>query len=152
MARVTWKGRIKVAELSFPVGLYAAATTSTRVSFHILNRKTGHRVHREYVDDETGDPVDKDDQVKGYETDDGEYLILTPEEEAAAVPESDKTIRVLSFLDCAEVDAVYFDRPYFLAPTDPDFADSFAVLRDGMRQEKVAALGRAVLFRRCAPC
>ena len=148
MARVMWKGRIKLAELAFPVSLYGAATTSKRVSFHILNRKSGNRVHREYVDEETGKPVERDDQVKGYETDDGEYLILTPEEVAEAVPESDKTIRIVSFLDCAEVDAAYFDRPYFLAPADPDFGDTFAVLRDGMRKENVAAQGRAVLFRR----
>ena len=131
-----------------PVGLYAAATQSKRVSFHILNRKTGHRVQRQYIDEETEKPVEQDQQVKGYETDDGEYLILDPDEIAAAVPDSDKTIRIEAFVPCPEVDTVYFDRPYFLAPSDERVAETFAVLRDGMRKQKVAALARAVLFRR----
>ena len=65
--RATWKGTIKLAELAFPVALYAAATTSKRISFHILNRKTGNRVHREYVDEQTEEPVESEEQVKGYE-------------------------------------------------------------------------------------
>jgi DNA end-binding protein Ku len=148
MARAVWKGRIKLAELTFPVSLYAAAATSQRVSFHILNRKTRNRVHREYVDEETGKPVEKDDQVKGYEIESGEYVVLQPEEIAAAVPEGDKTIRILSFIECDEVNSVYFDRPYFLTPNDKTFGETFAVLRDGMAKKHVAALGQAVLFRR----
>ena len=59
-ARATWKGSIRLGEVVVPVALYAAATMSKRISFHIINRKTGHRVHREYVDDETGKPVDRE--------------------------------------------------------------------------------------------
>lgn len=147
-ARATWRGYIRLAELAFPVSLYAAATTSKRVSFHILNRKTGNRVNREYIDEETEKPVEREKQVKGYETGQGEYLVLTPEEIAEAVPESDKTIRIEAFIDCPDVDAVYFDRPYFLAPPDGVLGESFAVLLEGMRRKKVAALAHAVLFRR----
>ena len=146
--RATWKGYIKLAELAFPVSLYAAATTSKRVSFHILNRKTGNRVHRQYIDEETEKPVEKEQQVKGYETAKGQYIVLEPEEIAGAVPESDKTIRIEAFIECPEVDTVYFDKPYYLAPADGIFADSFAVMREGMKKKKVAALGSAVLFRR----
>src|SRR5690606_23536044 len=102
----------------FPVALYAAATTSQRVSFHILNRKTGHRVHRQYIDEETEKPVERDQQVKGYATGEDQYVVLQPEEIAEVVPESDKTIRVEGFIACPQVDTVYFDRPYFLAPPD----------------------------------
>lgn len=146
--RATWKGTVKLAELAFPVALYAAATTSKRVSFHILNRDTGNRVRREYVDEETEAPVDKEHQVKGYETSKDRYVVLEPEEIAEAVPESDKTLTIEAFIPCSAVETVYFDKPYFIAPADEDFADSFAVVREGMRKKKVAALARTVLFRR----
>lgn len=146
--RAIWKGYLKVGELAVPVSLHAGATTAQRVSFHVLNRKTGNRVHREYVDEETGKPVERDQQVKGYETGEGEYIVLEPEEIAEAVPESDKTLRVEAFIDCPDVDTVYFDKPYFLAPADATAAESFAVLRAGMEKKGVAALACAVLFRR----
>ncbi len=147
-ARATWKGTIKLAELAFPVALYAAATTSNRVSFHILNGDTGNRVRREYIDEETGEPVDRDQQVKGYETAPDQYIVLDPEEIADTVPDSDKTLRIEAFIPCSAIESVYFDKPYFIAPTDEMFSDSFAVLREGMRKKQVAALARAVLFRR----
>lgn len=146
--RATWKGTIRLAELAFPVALYAAATTSKRISFHILNRATGNRVRREYVDEETETPVEKEDQVKGYETGKDQYIIFQPEEIAEAVPQSDKTLTIEAFIPCPEVETVYFDKPYFIAPSDESFSDSFAVVREGMRKTKVAALARAVLFRR----
>jgi len=146
--RATWKGYVKIAELSFPVALYAGATTSERISFHVINRKTGNRVHREYIDEETEKPVERDNQVKGYEVDDGQYVILEPEEIAEAVPESDKTIRIEAFIECSDVDTAYFDRPYLLAPSGAIAEESFSVVREGMRRKNVAALGRAVLFRR----
>ncbi|MFC3727197.1 non-homologous end joining protein Ku [Neoaquamicrobium sediminum] len=146
--RALWKGHLSIGELSCAVALYAAATTSDRVSFHIVNRKTGNRVRREYVDEETGKPVDRDDQVKGYETSKGNYVLLEPDEIAAAVPESDKTLAVESFVPCDEVDTVYFDKPYFVAPADEAAEEAFAVMREGMRKKKVVALARAVLFRR----
>ncbi|MEX4007218.1 Ku protein [Neoaquamicrobium sediminum] len=146
--RALWKGHLSIGELSCAVALYAAATTSDRVSFHIVNRKTGNRVRREYVDEETGKPVDRDDQVKGYETSKGNYVLLEPDEIAAAVPESDKTLAVESFVPCDDVDTVYFDKPYFVAPADEAAEEAFAVMREGMRKKKVVALARAVLFRR----
>src|SRR5690606_923804 len=118
--------------------------TSRRVSFNIINRDTGNRVHREYVDEETGKPVEKENQVKGYETEEGETIILDPDEIAEAVPESDKTIRIESFIQCSDVDSVYFDKPYYIAPQSGVLGESFMLLRDGMRRRNVAALGRAV--------
>lgn len=146
--RATWKGFLKLSELTFPVALYAGATTSKRVSFNIINRKTGNRVHRQYIDEETEQPVESDDQVKGYDTGDGHYIILEPEEINEAVPQSDKTINIETFIPCDDVDTVYFDRPYFIAPSGAAGADPFSVIREGMRRKKVAALCRAVLFRR----
>jgi DNA end-binding protein Ku len=146
-ARANWKGFIKFGEVACAVALYTAASSSERIAFNTLNRATGNRVRREFVDSETGNPVERDDQVKGYEIENGDHIVLEPEEVAAAVPESDKTLKIEAFVPCNEIDDVYFDKPYYLAP-DKMGADGFKLLRDGMRQAKVAAIARAVLFRR----
>jgi DNA end-binding protein Ku len=146
--RANWKGFIRIAELSIPVALYSAATTSERIAFHTVNRNTGNRVRRQFVDEETEEPVEKEHQVKGYELGQGQYVILEQAEIEAAIPESDKTIGIDAFIPCPEVDTVYFDKPYFLAPSGAVGNEAFAMIREGMRRQKVAALGRAVLFRR----
>ncbi len=145
--RANWKGFIKYGEVACPVALYTAASSSERIAFNTLNRKTGNRVKREFVDSETGDPVERDEQVKGYEVENGQYIILEPEEVAAAVPDSDKTLKIDAFIPCHEIDDVYFDKPYYLAP-DKLGTDAFLLLRDGMKKAKVAAIARTVLFRR----
>lgn len=146
--RANWKGFLTVAEVSCPVALYTAASTSERIAFHTLNRATGNRVRRQFIDSDTGKPVDRDDQVKGYEVGSGEYIILDPDEVAAAVPNSDKTLSVSTFIGCGDIDDVYFDKPYYLAPTDRHAEEAYALIREGMRKKKVAALAQTVLFRR----
>jgi DNA end-binding protein Ku len=146
--RANWKGYLKVAELACPVALYAAASTSERIAFHILNRKTGHRVHRQFIDSETGKPVEADDQAKGYETAQNRFVLVDAEEIAAAIPESDKTLTVQAFVTCDKIDDLYLDRPYYLAPGDAAAHQTYSVLRDGMRAKKVAAIATTVLFRR----
>lgn len=146
--RASWKGLLKVGEVSCPVALYTAASTSERIAFHTLNRATGHRVRRQFVDSDTGKPVDRDEQVKGYEVGSGEYVMLDPEEVASAVPESDKTLSVSAFVGCGDIDSVYFDKPYYLAPADRHAEEAYALIREGMRARNVAALARTVLFRR----
>jgi len=147
-ARANWKGYLKVGELSCQVALYTAASTSDRVSFHIINRETGHRVHRQMVDADTGRDVDRDDIVKGYEVASGEYVILEPDEIKAAVPESDKTLELETFIPCSDIDTLFLDRPYYLAPADKAAADVYALIRKGLQEKNVAALARTVLFRR----
>ncbi|WP_020179442.1 Ku protein [Methylopila sp. M107] len=146
--RANWKGFLKVGEVACPIALYTAASTSDRIAFHTLNRETGNRVRRRYVDSETGEPVEHDDQVKGYEVSSGEYVTLEPDEVAAAVPDSDKTLEIDSFIACDDIDDVYFDKPYYLAPADASAVEAFGLIREGMREKKVAALARTVLFRR----
>ena len=146
--RANWKGFLKIAEVTCPVALYTAASASDRIVFHTLNRATGHRVHRIFIDGETGKTVPREEQVKGYETAPGDYVVLEPEEVASAVPESDKTLAVEAFIHCREIDDVYFDNPYYLAPANSEAAEVYAVIRDGMRDSQVAALARTVLFRR----
>ncbi|KOF17752.1 DNA helicase [Ensifer adhaerens] len=145
--RALWKGFLKFGELACPVALHSAASTSERVSFNTLNRKTGNRVKREFVDAVTYDVVEREDQVKGYEVDNNLYVVFEPDEIAATIPQSDKTLRVQTYVPCSEIDDVFFDKPYYLTP-DRFGAETFVLIRDAMRQSKVAAIAQAVLFRR----
>jgi len=146
--RANWKGRLILGEIACGVALYSASTTSDRIAFHTINAATGNRVRSEFVDAETGEPVDKEDEVKGYETDGGDHVLLEPEDIAAAVPDSDKSLKIEAFIACDDVDTLFLDRPYFLAAADSVSGEVFTLIRDGMRQQKVAALARTVLFRR----
>ena len=146
--RANWKGFLKVGELVCPVALHTAASTGERIAFHMLNRNTGHRLRREFVDSETGKAVEREDQVKGYEAGENDYIALDPEEVAAAVPQSDKTMEIEAFIACKDIDDLYFDKPYYLAPSDRHGAEAFALIREGMKARKVAALAETVLFRR----
>lgn len=146
--RANWKGALKIAEVICSVALYTAASTSDRIAFHTINRATGNRVRREFVDGKTGEVVSREDQVKGYEIADGDHVILDPEEIAAAIPDSDKVLNVIAFVDCAEIDDVYFDKPYYLAPTDRPSLEAFALIREGLVKARTVAIAQAVLFRR----
>ena len=104
---------LEIGQLACPVALYAAASTSERIAFHTLNRETGNRVRREFVDDETGKPVERDDQVKGYEVDEGEYVVLEPEEIAEAVTRERQDAAVEAFIACGEIDTRLFRQALF---------------------------------------
>ena len=146
--RANWKGFLKIAEVQCPVALYTAASTSDRITFHLLNRGTGHRLRRQYIDSVSGRPVSSEEQVKGYEISRDDYVVLENEEVAAIVPENTKTIAVQAFVKYSDIDRVFFDRPYYLAPSDRAGADAFNVIREAMQSRGVAALAQAVLFRR----
>lgn len=145
--RAQWKGFIKFGEVSCGVALYTAASTSERITFNTINKATGNRVNRVFIDSDTEETVPKEAQTKGFEIENGQYIIIDPEEVAATIPESNKTLEVEAFIPCSDVDDVYFDKPYYLTP-DRMGTDAFAALRDGMRRSKVAAIARTVLFRR----
>jgi DNA end-binding protein Ku len=146
--RANWKGFLKVGELNCAVSLYTAVSTSERIAFHLVNRDTGNRLNREFVDIETGKPVEREDQVKGYEITDGDYVMLEPEEIAAAVPHADKILDAQTFIACDDIDDVYFDRPYYLAPSDKNSQEVYDLIRDGLSKANVVAIAETVLFRR----
>lgn len=150
-ARAIWTGVIKIAEIVCPVKMYTAATTSERIALNMVNRKTGHRLKRIYVDEKTDQPVESEDQVKGYETHEGKYVVLEPEEIAAAVPNSDKVLTIDNFVTCSRIDQTYFDRPYYLLPASDATEDSFVLIREALREKKAAAIAHTVLFRRVRP-
>lgn len=147
-ARASWKGQLTIDALSCSVGLYTAVSSSERLSFHIVNRKTGNRVERQFVDSETGKPVERDQQVKGYRLDDGDYLVMEGDELASVIPQSDKILTIESFIGWDDIDKLYFDRPYFLMPVEEDSQEVLGLIIEAMRKQKVAALAHAVLFRR----
>jgi DNA end-binding protein Ku len=146
--RANWKGHLKLGLLSCPVALYTAASEAERISFHTLNRKTGHRVQRKFVDSETGKPVERSEQVKGYEVGKGDYVVLTNEDIEEAIPESTKTIDIDTFLPADEMDEVFLDNPYYLAPTDKPGLEAFVLIRKAMEAKGVVGIARTVLFRR----
>ncbi|KAA3498905.1 MULTISPECIES: non-homologous end joining protein Ku [Rhizobium/Agrobacterium group] len=146
--RASWKGHLAFADFNCEIGLYSALTSTEKISFNIVNRKTGHRVERQYVDSDTGEAVGRDDQVKGYERDNGDYIIIEGDEIAKLMPESDKVIRIRHFLECDEIDKLFFDKPYYLAPTQEGGEEALTLLAKAMEDENVVALGEAVLFRR----
>lgn len=158
--RANWKGYLQLGVVTCPVALYSATSTSDRIIFNTLNRSTGHRVRREFIDSATGETVEKDNQVKGYETEKDQYIVLEPDEIAEAGPKSaktgdrtgdnpgDKTIEVSAFIACSEIDEAFYDKPYYLAPTDRIGEETFVVIREGLRRRDAAALAHTVLFRR----
>lgn len=149
--RAVWSGVIKIAEITCPVKMYTAATTSDRISLNLVNRETGNRLKRVYVDEKTDKPVEREDQVKGYETSAGHYVILEPEEIAEAVPDSDKVLKVDNFITCSEIETTFFDKPYYLLPASDASAEAFVLVREALRKGKAAAIAHTVLFRRLRP-
>jgi DNA end-binding protein Ku len=130
------------------VALYTATSTSQRVSFNIINRKTGNRVRYDVVDAETGDEVEKEDRVKGYKLDNKDYLLLEDEELENVALESTHTIEIEEFVPIADVDRIYLDESFYIVPQDDVAQEAFAVIREAMRKEELAGLARVVIYRR----
>jgi DNA end-binding protein Ku len=145
--RPNWKGYLKLSLVSCPVALFPATTTSERVSFRTLNRATGNRLRRQLVDEQTGDVVETEDQVKGYEVGKGEFIQVEDDEIKSVQVESNHTIDIEQFVRRTEVDELYLDTPYYLTPTDRVGEEAFAVVRDAMRTEKMVGSSAVVLFR-----
>src|SRR5208337_4101638 len=120
--------------------------TSSRVSFNTINRKTGNKVKRQFVDAETGEVVENDDQAKGYPVAKDSYLLVDDDELDQIQIESTHTIDIEKFVPRAEIDPRYYDAPYYIAPGER--VGAFAIIRDAMRDEKVVGLGRVVIARR----
>jgi DNA end-binding protein Ku len=146
--RAYWKGYLKLSLVSCPIALYPASSSSERVSFNRINKKTGNRVKQQNVDAETGDPVDKEDIGRGYEVAKAQYMLVEDDELEKIQIESNHTIEVDSFVPRAEIDDRYLDSPYYIAPTDQVGQEAFAVIRDAIRDKGMVGLGRVVMARR----
>jgi DNA end-binding protein Ku len=146
--RAYWKGYLKLSLVSCPIALYPAASSSERVSFHRISKKTGNRLKQQNVDSDSNEPVEKEDVGRGYEVAKGQYIQVEDEELEKIQIESTHTIEIDSFVPRAEIDERYIDSSYYIAPTDQVGQEAFAVIRDAIRDRKVVGLGRVVLSRR----
>lgn len=149
--RPIWKGYLKLSLVTCGVELTAATTHSEKVSFRILNRTTGNTVRREYVDSETGKPVDDEHQVKGYEVGDDRFVEIEESEIEAVQIESSHMLDLDGFVEKSTIEAVYLDTPYYVTPADEVSEEAFGVIRAALAEKKMAALARMVLFRRERP-
>jgi DNA end-binding protein Ku len=147
-ARPFWRGYLKLSLVTCPVAMLPAVSESEKVSFHTLNRATGHRVHARYVDAETGKPVNDVDEVKGYERDNGEYVMLEDEELAAVALESARTIEIDSFVPADSIGWIWYDTPHYLIPDEKIGEEAFGVIREAMASSNMRAISRVVLYNR----
>jgi DNA end-binding protein Ku len=146
--RAYWKGYLKLSLVSCPIALYPAASSSERVSFHRISKKTGNRLKQQNVDSDSNEPVEKEDIGRGYEVAKGQYIQVEDEELEKIQIESTHTIEIDSFVPRAEIDERYIDSSYYIAPTDQVGQEAFAVIRDAIRDREMVGLGRVVLAKR----
>jgi len=146
--RAYWKGYLKLSLVSRPVALFPASTEREKISFHQINKKTGNRIKYQKIDAETGDEVDSSDIVKGYGVGKGEYIEVEPEELEAIAVESKRTIEIDEFVPKKEIDELYLDSPYYIAPDGEVGQQAFAVIREAIRKEGMVALARVIFTSR----
>jgi len=146
--RAYWKGFLRLSLVSCPVSLFPATTTREKISFHQLNKETGNRIKYLKVDAESGDEVPSEDIIKGYEVAKGEYVELEPEELDAVAIDSKRVIDIFEFVPKAEIDELYLGDPYFIVPDGEVGQQAFAVIREAIRKEGMAALGKVVFTSR----
>jgi len=141
--RAIWTGSIAFGLVNVPIGLYSA-TESKTIHFHQLQRKTNRRIRNKRVAEGTGREVDYEDIVKGYETDGGDLIVVTPEELESVEPGRTRSIEIEDFVDLDDIDPVYYDKTYYLAPKG-DATKPYALLRDAMASSAKVAIGRFVM-------
>ena len=146
--RAYWKGYLKLSLVSCPIALYPATSEREKISFHQLNKETGHRIRYRKVDAETGDEVEQADIIKGFEVNKGEYVELDPEELEAVAIESKRTIEIEEFVPKTDIDEIYMRDPYFIVPDGEVGQQAFAVIREAIRKEGMVALGKVVFTSR----
>jgi DNA end-binding protein Ku len=143
MARAIWSGAISFGLVNVPVKLYSATSPKT-VRFHQLSSKTGARIRQKRVDPSTDEEVPYEEIVKGYEITPERYVLIDPEELDALDPKATKTIDIEEFVDLNEIDPIYYDHSYYLAPTAGG-AKAYRLLLDAMRESGKVGIGRVVL-------
>jgi DNA end-binding protein Ku len=127
--RAVWKAFLKFGAVTCAVKLVGATSEAGKIHFRCLNRKDRQPVKSAYIDEGTGKPIDNEDQVKGYETEGNQYLLIEPEEIKALKVQSEHVLEIDGFVDKGSIDPVYFEKPYYLIPGDAVVAEPFAVIR-----------------------
>jgi DNA end-binding protein Ku len=145
MPRAIWSGAISFGLVAVPVKLYPA-TEQKDIRFHQFKEGTRQRIRNKRVSEQTGREVEYEDIVKGYEAEKGKYVIVTPEELASIAPEKTRTIEIEDFVDLSDIDPIYFEKTYYLAPEDEAGAKkAYALLLKAMEDEGKVAIGRFVM-------
>jgi DNA end-binding protein Ku len=143
-ARPAWRGQIRLALVSIPVEIYSATKAGKSIAFHQVHEPSGQRVRYEKVVPGIG-PVDRDEILKGYEVSKGEYVLLDPKEIEKAKLESRKTLELTQFVELADIDPIYFDKPYYVAPADDLAEEAFVVVRDALKKTKKVGIGQLAM-------
>lgn len=146
--RAYWKGFLRLSLVTCPIALYPATSEREKIHFHQVNRKTGNRIQYRKVNSDTGREVDREDIIKAFEKNKGDYIAVEPEELEAVAIESKRTIEIDEFVPRKEIDELYFANPYYLVPDGEAGAQAFAVIRDAIEDEGMIALGRVVFTSR----
>jgi DNA end-binding protein Ku len=146
--RASWKGFLRISLVTCPVALYPATSSSARVSFNRINRKTGARVRQMNVDGRTGEKVESEDIVRGYEIDKDHYVLVEDDEIEAIQVEGNKVINVGRFVEEDEVDPVYYDASYYIAPEGDVGKETFQVIQTALEDTGTAGIGTIVLSSR----
>jgi len=146
--RTYWKGYLKLSLVTCPVAMSPATTENEKVRFHTLNRASGNRVTSRYVDAVTGKPVGEDDEVKGYQGGEDEYVILEDDEIEAVGLQSTRTIDIDKFVPADSIEWIWYDKPHYLVPDDPVGEEAYSVIRDAMAATSMVGISRLVMYRR----
>jgi DNA end-binding protein Ku len=143
MAQAIWKGSLRFGLVNIPVAVYPAEERD-ELSFTLLDRRDFSPIGYQRINKSTGEEVAWDDIVKGYEYEDEEYVVLGDEDFKRANPEATQTVDIVGFVDVADIDPMYFDRPYYLAPTKGG-EKGYAILREALAESGKAGIAKVVL-------
>jgi len=143
-SRPIWKGQLRLSLVSIPVELFSAAKSGAKPSFRQIHEPTGKPIHYEKVVAGVG-PVDKEEIIKGFEYEKGDYVLLTDDEIDAVKLETRKTLELTQFVGACEIDPIYYDKSYFVVPTDELAEDAFRVIRDALRATQKVGLGQLAM-------
>jgi DNA end-binding protein Ku len=147
VSRPTWQGHLRLSLVTCPVALYTATQPSGDVHFNLLHKDTHNRIRMVPTDPELG-PVERADLVKGFEYAKDQYVVVSQDEIDQVRLESTRTIDIEHFVSADEIDRLYWDTPYFLAPDGKLAVEAFTVIREAMTRTGQVALGRVVMHQR----
>jgi DNA end-binding protein Ku len=143
MARSIWKGSIAFGLVNIPVGL-STAESRPDIQLHMVDSKNHARIRYERVNADSGEEVPWDRMVRGYEHDDGKFILLTDEDLEAVQPKLTKTIEITDFVPLEDIDPLLFDKPYYLEP-EKRGRKAYALLREALRKSGKAGISRVVI-------
>lgn len=145
--RATWKGQIKISLVAFPVCLYNATSSASRVSMNQLHKGCHRRLKQQMICPEHG-PVERADIEKGYEYEKDKYVIVEESDLESIKLETNKTIEITQFIDSSELNPLFLDAPYFVGPDGPMAEEAFRVIRDALSRSGKVGIGRVVMSNR----